>query len=146
MWSTLDMTTKGRRTLAVVASLTLALASCGDSNAEGPSAVGIAKAEIAKVVGQLQAASVAGDGTQICNDIFTPKLADSVTAAASSGSCATEVKANLFSPRTTLKVQDVEVTDGSNAVATVEEENGKLSKVFFARQSGIWRIRSVQPD
>jgi len=82
---------------------------------------------------------------RICTQIFTPKLANSVTRSAKSGSCAKEVTAKLFSPRTTLTVQDVTVTDPANGTATVKEANGNISTVFFVRQSGRWRIRSVQP-
>jgi hypothetical protein len=96
-------------------------------------------------VSDLQAASRDGDGARICNQIFTAKLADSVTSASKTGSCAKEVKQNLFSPKTRIVVQNVQVANPANATATVKEENGKVSKVFLVKQGGEWRIRSVRP-
>jgi hypothetical protein len=130
--------------LVTIGSIALAFVGCGsdDNQEESKSA---AETEVRQVLGQLQQASVAGDGEQICTQIFTPKLADSVTRSAKSGSCAKEVKAKLFSPRARLTVQNVTVTDPVNATATVTEANGNTSTVFFVRQSGRWRIRSVRP-
>ncbi len=107
----------------------VALAGCGG----GSGGQGGAKDEdaVRSVVADLQAASRAGDGNQICNQIFTPKLADSVTSASKSGSCAKEVKKNLFSPQVRIVVEDVEVADPANATATVKEKTGKTSNVSF---------------
>ncbi len=131
--------------LVAVGLLALTFVGCGgsDDKQEDPKVTG--EAAVRKVLGQLQQASLAGDGERICTQIFTPKLANSVTRSAKSGSCAREVKAKLFSPQTRLTVQDVNVTDPVNATATVKEANGNTSSVFFVRQSGRWRIRSVQP-
>ncbi|MCA1677718.1 MAG: hypothetical protein LC790_01765 [Actinobacteria bacterium] len=138
--------TASRAALIVVAGyLAIAFAGCGGSDKPKQDPNAGAEAAITKVLGQLQEASVAGDGQRICAQIFTPKLANSVTDSAKSGSCAKEVKAKLFSPRTKLTVQDVNVTDPANATATIKEANGNVSTVFFVRQSGRWRIRSVQP-
>ncbi len=126
----------------------VALAGCGGGSLEGGGGQGGAKEEdaVRSVVADLQAASRAGDGNQICNRIFTPKLADSVTSASKSGSCAKEVKKNLFSPQVRIVVEDVEVADPANATATVKEKTGKTSKVSFVKQGGEWRIRSVQAE
>jgi hypothetical protein len=142
-----------RRSMAATAVVLVSLAGaglagCGGSNDKSdtkadPNAG--SEASIRKVITQLQEASVAGDGKQICTQIFTPKLADSVTKSATSGSCAKEVRQNLFSPKTRIDVQDVNVTDAANATATVKEASGNVSTLFFVRQSGRWRIRSVQP-
>lgn len=83
--------------------------------------------------------------SRICDQIFTAKLADSVTSASKSGSCAKEAKENLFSPQVRIVVEDVEVSDPANATAIVREQNGKTSKVFLAKQGGKWRVRSVAP-
>lgn len=142
----------GRRLLAcMVISATIfaaVLAGCGGSDEKSSTTSDAAAAQessIRNVLDQLQQASVAGEGTRICNEIFTPKLADSVTKSAKSGSCAKEVKRNLFSPSTRLTVQDVNLTDAANATATVKEANGNVSTVYLVRQSGRWRIRAVQP-
>lgn len=143
---TMERVRTARRLMAATAMLgAVAIAGCGGSDDKKQDPKAADEAKIRTVLRQLQEASVAGDGNRICNQIFTPKLADSVTKASETGSCANEVKRNLFSPTTKLTVQTVNVADAANATATVKEANGKTSNVFFVRQSGIWRIRSVQP-
>ena len=100
---------------------------------------------VRQVMTNLQTASREGDGQRICNQIFTPKLSNSVTRSSASGSCATEVKSKLFSPQTQIEVETVAVTDESNATVIVKEANGNTSTVFLVKQSGLWRIRSVTP-
>ena len=100
---------------------------------------------VRQVMTDLQTASRDGDGERICNQIFTPKLSNAITKSSASGSCAAEVKANLFSPQTTIDIENVEVPDESNATVTVKEANGNTSSVFLVKQSGRWRIRSVTP-
>ena len=97
------------------------------------------------VLTDLESASREGDGERICNRIFTPKLANLVTSSSASGSCASEVKAKLFSPGAQIEIESVNVTDESNATAIVKEANRNTSTVFLVRQSGVWRIRSVTP-
>jgi hypothetical protein len=98
-----------------------------------------------QVLSDLQTASQDGDGTRICDEIFTPKLAALVSRSSKSGECATEVKAKLFSPNAKIAVENIDVPDESNATATVKEANGNVSKVFLVKQDGQWRIRSVTP-
>ena len=100
---------------------------------------------VEQVMSDLQSASRDGDGQRICNEIFTPKLSDSVTRSSATGDCASEVKAKLFSPTAQIEVQSIAVHDGSNATARVEEANGNVSNVFLVKQDGRWRIRSVTP-
>ena len=119
----------------------------GDGGGDGPTAAEKIAADqnaVRQVLSDLQTASRAGDGDRICTQIFTPKLANSVTTSARSGSCAKEVKAKLFSAKAALAVQNVDVTDPANATATVKEAIGNTSTVFLVKQSGRWRIRSVQ--
>ena len=97
------------------------------------------------VVADLQAASRDGDGDRICDQIFTPKLADSVTSASKDGSCAKEVKKNLFSPSTRFVVENVKIENPTTATAIVKESDAKTSKMSLVKQSGEWRIRSVGP-
>jgi len=121
------------------------LTGCGGSD-DTPSPRQTDEAAIRKVLNQLQQASVAGDGNRICTQIFTPKLANSVTKSARSGSCAKEVRKNVFSPTTRLAVQDINVSNAANATAVIKEASNKhTSTIFFVRQSGRWRIRSIQP-
>jgi hypothetical protein len=100
---------------------------------------------VEQVLTDLETASREGDAARICEEIFTPKLAASVSRSSNSGSCASEVKAQLFSPDAAIEVQDIEGPDGSNATATVEEANGNVSTVHLVKQDGQWRIRSVTP-
>lgn len=138
----------GRRFLAGMAVTVsvgaVALTGCGDSH-DSSNGRAADEASVRQVLSQLQQASVAGDGNRICTQIFTPKLADSVTKSAKSGSCPKEVRKKLFSATTRLTVQDVNVTDPANATATVKEASGNTSTIFVVRQSGRWRIRSIQP-
>jgi hypothetical protein len=122
----------------------LAIGGCGGSDDDVVDQRAADATSVRTVLSELQAAAVAGDGTRICTAIFTPKLAQSVKASSKSGSCAEEVRRNLFSPTTKLTVQSVGVTDEANASAKVKEASGKTSTVFFVRQSGRWRIRSIQ--
>ncbi len=137
------------KSLAAVTAL-VALAGCGGSSGGGSGGGGGGgggdqEGAVRGVMADLQAASREGNGNRICNQIFTPKLADSVTSSAKSGSCAKEVKAKVFSPKAEITVEDVTVSDAANAEATIKEQNGKTSNVFLIKQSGQWRIRSVKP-
>ncbi len=133
----------GASFLALAATaLVLVLAGCGDdSKSNGTSAM---KA-VAKVMSELNTASRSGDGERICSTLFTPKLAKSVSTSSSSGECAAEVKAKLFSPETKISVETIDVPDEVNASAKVKEANGNTSTIFLVKQSGEWRIRSVAP-
>jgi hypothetical protein len=135
--------------LAAAAAVTAAsmLGGCGgDSSVDKPTVDNTAADQTAvrQVLSNLQTASRAGDGKRICTQIFTPKLADSVTTSAKSGSCAKEVKAKLFSAKAAIAVQNVDVSNPANATAIVKEATGNTSTVFLVKQSGRWRIRSVQ--
>jgi len=100
---------------------------------------------VRRVLSDLQAASRAGNGRRICDDIFTSKLAESISGSAPSGSCAKEVRDKLFSPRARITVKDISVSDPGNATATVTEANGNTSTVSLVKQGGRWRIRGVKP-
>jgi len=138
-------------TAAAVAVAATALAGCGggSSAAQKPAGDTATRAEgssaVKQVMADLQAASRAGDGKRICTQIFTPKLANAVTQSAASGSCAREVRKKLFSRKARITVQNVDVPNTANATATIKEANGNTSTAFLVRQSGRWRIRSVQP-
>jgi hypothetical protein len=142
---------KGLAAVAAVA-VAAAMAGCGGASSSDQKTTGgdaATKASdstaVAQVLSDLQSASRAGEGNRICTQIFTPKLADSVTASAASGSCAKEVKKKLFSPKAEIVVQNIAVPNAANATATVKEANGNISTVFLVKQSGRWRIRSIQP-
>jgi hypothetical protein len=135
-----------RMTIGVVGILLVAVVAVavvvtrGDNDGGGSD-----ESAVRQVLTDLETASREGDGQRICNQIFTPKLANLVTSSSASGSCATEVKSKLFAADAQIEVQSVNVTDESNATAIVKEANGNTSTVFLVRQSGVWRIRSVTP-
>ena len=146
-------TRKAPKALATAAAVAVAaaMAGCGggasgDQNTTGAdTAIKAAdNTAVTQVLADLQSASRAGQGNRICTQIFTPKLADSVTVSAASGSCAKEVKKKLFSRNAQIVVQNVTVPNAANATATVKEANGNVSTVFLVKQSGRWRIRSIQ--
>jgi hypothetical protein len=138
--------TRDLATFATVVALApvIALSGCGGGGSNDNGRQASDQAAVRKVLSALQTASRAGDGRRICDDIFTPKLSNSVRHASKSGSCAKEVRSKLFSPSASLSVEHVTVSDPSNATATVKEANGNKSTVFLVKQSGHWRIRSVQ--
>lgn len=143
-YTTHNLPTRGS-VLALLGVLgTLAVGGCGGSEDGANAQQAGDETSVRRVLSDLQAAAVAGDGKQICAEIFTPKLATSVTTSSESGSCAKEVRRNLFSPATKLTVQSVTVADEANATAKVKEASGEASTVYLVQQSGRWRIRSVQ--
>ncbi len=130
---------------AAVAIISVLAAGCGGSEAKRQDPQATDRAAIRNVLRQLQEASRAGHGERICTQIFTPNLENAVMRAARSGSCAEEVRRQLFSRNARLTVQDVTVNDPANATATVREANGNTATLFFIKQSGRWRIRTLQP-
>lgn len=122
--------------VAVAAAGFLVLRNGGDSSDQDA---------VEQVMSDLESASREGDAARICEKIFTPKLAALIARSADSGSCTAEVKANLFSPNAAIEVENVDVSDDSNATATVEESNGNVSQVHLVKQDGRWLIRSVTP-
>ncbi len=112
----------------------------GDSDSEGSDTEAVAS-----VMASLDAASRAGDGDRICTQLFTPKLASSVSSSSTSGDCEREVKAKLFSPMRRSASRTSAFPTTPSAVATVKEANGNMSRVFLVKTDGQWRIRSVVP-
>ena len=133
---------------AAVATSAVVLAGCGSGSSNNASSNQPSKSDdtaaVKQVMTNLQTASQQGDGNRICTQIFTPKLADSVTSSAKSGSCAKEVNRELFSHNARITVENVDVSNSANVTATVKEANGNVSNIFLVKQSGRWRIRSVQ--
>jgi hypothetical protein len=122
--------------------LVLLAVGCGDDSSGDDTAD--VKA-VAKVMTSLDTASREGNGKRICSELFTPKLAKSVSTASPSGDCAREVRSKLFSPDAKISIKDIAVPDDVNATATVTESSGNTSTVFLVKQDGQWRIRSVAP-
>ena len=122
------------------------LGGCGGDSQKKPPPPAITAQQrgVLETVDSLQTASRRGDGERICREIFTPKLAASVKAAART-SCAQEVRANLFSPQTSLTVGRDIRAGGTRAAARVVDQNGKVSTLFLVQEAGKWRIDRVKP-
>jgi ketosteroid isomerase-like protein len=133
-----------RLTTALVAVVLLAVAVAGVLVVRGSGSSSDEDA-VEQVLSDLESASREGDSARICEQIFTPKLAAAVSRSSDGGSCAAEVEAQLFAPDAEITVDSVEVSDGSDAEATITEANGNASRVFLVKQDGEWRIRSVTP-
>lgn len=118
-----------------LASASVAGCGGGDSNTTSD------QAAVRATVVELTAASRAGSGTKICDELFTPLLKQSVAKAARRP-CATEVSAKLLSPKAKFDVQDVAV-QGSQATATVMDQFGKASTLSLVKAKGGWRISGV---
>jgi hypothetical protein len=97
--------------------------------------------DVAQVVDDLAEASRKGDPGAICEKLFTPSLAKTVAAQAG-GSCPAKVKEELVVADEDITVQQLTIT-GTRALATVKEQNGKVSHLVFVRQDGEWRIDSI---
>ena len=123
-----------KRVLAAVVCVGL-LAGCGDDDSDSP------EKEITVVVSELQDASRAGNGAQICNDLFTENLAISVTNA-SKQECADEVAENIASDDAEFKLENLKV-NGNNATGQVVDQRGQRSAVLFQREGDSWRIARI---
>ena len=135
--------------LKIVVATTLAAAAsfagCGGSDKKDQApTVSSEQRAVLGTIDALQAASRSGNARKICQEIFTPALADSIRQA-SKRSCEKEVSATLVTPDAELSVARQIDIRGPRATATVREQNGNTSKVFLVKQAGQWRIRGVQP-
>ena len=130
-------------TLAVGVVAAAAVGACGGDDDEGDGTrVPAGQRAILSTVEQLQAASRRGDAGRICEDIFTKALANSIRRA-SDHSCAAEVRQTLVSPDARLSVARGMRIKGSRATATVREQDGQTSRVFFVQDGDAWRIERI---
>ena len=132
------MTRSTGRNAAALACLAL-LGGCGGDDGDEGRFEG-ERANVARVVEQLQDAARQGDGARICGQLFTRNLAISV-ARASRRPCAQEVTSNLGTG-TTFEVLDVQVRP-SSAVAQIRDETERRSSLVFLREGGGWRIARI---
>lgn len=137
---------RGLLRFGAVAAAATALASCGGSdNAKpAPAAVSDDQRAILSTVDTLQTASRQDDAARICNDLFTPSLAQSIRRA-SRHSCQAEVRDTLTSPDAQLSVSRKIAVKGDRATATVREQDGDTSTVAFAKVDDRWRIERITP-
>jgi hypothetical protein len=136
---------RGLPRVGALAAVATALASCGGSDGPKP-APGVSDDQraILSTVDSLQTASRQGDAARICNELFTPSLAQSIRRA-SRHSCQAEVRDTLTSPDAQLSVSRKIAVKGDRASAVVREQNGNASTVAFAKADDRWRIERITP-
>ena len=135
------------RILSVLAAVAAAaaLAGCGgsDDDEQAPPVPSDQRA-ILDTIDKLQTASRQGDAGTICSDIFTDSLARSIRKA-SRRSCEKEVGETLTSPDAQFAVGRQIHIDGSQATATVRDQDGKTSTVYFLKTGDRWQIERIAP-
>lgn len=100
-------------------------------------------AEVAGLVDDFANAGRDGDGTKVCEDIFTTELTDNIEQE-SGQSCPSEVEQNLPEGEYELEVDSLEV-DGDAATAGVTDQDDNSSILHIAKVDDVWRIARVTP-
>ena len=100
-------------------------------------------AEVAGLVDDFANAGRDGDGTQVCEEIFTPQLAANVEREAGQ-SCASEVEENLQEDEYELEIDSLQV-DGDTAEVGVTDQDDNSSVLHIENADGAWRIARVTP-
>jgi hypothetical protein len=101
------------------------------------------QAEVAAVVDEFANAGRDGDGTKVCEDIFTADLAQNVERE-SGQSCPSEVQENLPEDEYELEVDTLEV-DGDIATVAVTDQEDNSSVLHITKVDAAWRIARVTP-
>ena len=134
--------------VAYVAALAAAAiaAGCGDDDEVNNNADNYdgTEAEIAGLVDDFANAGRDGDGTKICDEIFTAELSDNVEREAGQ-SCATEVEENLPEDEYELEVDSLEVDGDTAATVGVTDEDDNSSILHIEKVDDLWRIARVTP-
>jgi hypothetical protein len=84
-----------------------------------------------------------GDGTKICEDIFSTELASNIERE-SGQSCPSEVEDNLPEDEYELEVDSLAV-DGDTATAEVSDQDDNSSTLHIETIDDDWRIARVTP-
>jgi hypothetical protein len=99
--------------------------------------------EVAAVVDEFANAGRDGDGTKVCEDIFTADLAKNIERE-SGQSCASEVQENLPEGEYELEVDTIGV-EGDTATVGVTDQEDNTSVLHFSKVDAAWRISRVTP-
>lgn len=99
------------------------------------------EAEVATVVDEFANAGRGGDGTKICEEIFTAELVKNIEREAGQ-SCPSEVDENLPEDEYELEIDTLEV-DGDTATVAVTDQADNSSVFHFSRVDGAWRIARI---
>ena len=112
-----------------------------NSNAENYSGT---EAEVAQVVDDLANAGRDGDGTEICEEIFTPNLARNIEREAGQ-SCASELQDNLEQDEYELEIDSLEV-DGDTATVGTTDQEDRTAVLRMRQIDAAWRVVSFTPS
>jgi len=134
-----------RGLVLAIGAIAIGLAGCGGGAEREPQpAVSSEQRSVLDTVDRLSEASRRGDGREICQRIFTRRLAESVSTSAKS-TCTRAVRRSLPPRESSFAAgRDIRV-DGDRAQANVVEPNGEVSRLYLVRQAGDWRIDRVEP-
>jgi len=120
-------------------------AGCGDDDDVNNNADNYdgTEAEVASVVDDFANAGRDGDGTKICEDIFSTELADNIERE-SGQSCPSEVEDNLPEGEYELEIDTLAV-DGDTATAAVTDQEDNSSVLHIDKVDDVWRVARVTP-
>jgi len=135
---------KGAAFVAVLCTTAIAVG-CGDDDDVNNNADNYdgTEAEVANVVDDFANAGRDGDGTKICEDIFTTELAGNIERE-SGQSCPSEVEDNLPEDEYELEIDTLAV-DGDTATAAVTDQEDNSSVLHIEKVDDVWRIARVTP-
>jgi hypothetical protein len=100
-------------------------------------------AEVAGLVDDFANAGRDGDGTKICEDLFSKELKDNIEREAGQ-SCPSEVEDNLPEDEYELKVDTLDV-QGDTATVAVTDQDDNSSVLHIEKVDDAWRIARVTP-
>ena len=122
------------------------MAACGDDDDANNNADNYdgTDAEVAQLVDEFANAGRDGNGEEVCEEIFTEELAQSVEEAAGQ-SCASEVEDNLPEGDYELEVDTLEV-NGDTATVGVTDQNDDEFVIQVQKVDAEWRIAGIPPD
>ncbi len=130
--------------LAAVAATAVAIGCGGDddvnNNADDYDGT---DAEVAALVDDFANAGRDGDGTEVCEEVLAPELAENIEQEAGQ-SCASEVQENLEEGEYELEIDSLEVK-GDAATVGVTDQADRSSVLHIRRLDADWRIVSVTP-
>jgi hypothetical protein len=100
-------------------------------------------AEVAGLVDDFANAGRDGDGTEVCEEVLAPELAENIEQEAGQ-SCASEVQENLEEGEYELEIDSLEI-EGDAATVGVTDQADRGSVLHIRRLDADWRIVSVTP-
>jgi hypothetical protein len=100
-------------------------------------------AEVAGLIDDFAKAGRDGDGTKVCEAVFSEELASNVEEEAGQ-SCPSEVEENLPEDEYELEVDTLEV-DGDIATVAVTDQEDNSSVLHITKVDAAWRIARVTP-